>query len=133
MKNEVFSIPMGEWTERDVLVALYSLWNAKMPMDNYSIVLANILHSRDYTNFITAFYNTLCAIGNRARKKYSSNKKHVEAQEKRALMIAKNLLYCAEKDFFASCYVTPALAHQLCSGSIIGMTLVNEKFVMAIL
>ena len=121
---------MGQWTERDITIALTSIWNSKLPVDNRSIVLCNIMHTNDTSDFNRAFWNALVKAGEIARKKAKKdfNEKAWAAQGKKLLLIVKNLMYCSEKDFFERIYCNSAIIKQLCSKDIVGMTIKDGLF-----
>lgn len=132
MANIFFTFDCGEFTERDIIMALAAIWNSKDPIANYSEVLGRIFHSSTHSTFNCEFYNSMVKAGNSARKRAKSdaNKKAWEAHDKKAIAVAKNLMYLYKQDLFATVYCDHKLARQICSSkSIIGKNIENGKFV----
>lgn len=131
MANVYFSIDCGEFTERDIIMALAAIWNSKDPVTNFSVVLGHIFHTSVHSTFNCEFYNSMVKDGDSARKRAKSdaNKKAWEAHDKKAMVVAKNLMYLYHEDFFSTAYCDDKLARQICGKSIIGKKIVNGKFV----
>lgn len=131
MANVIFTLDCGEFTERDIILALAAIWNSKEPTANYSVVLGHIFHSSTHSTFNIEFDNAMVKAGNSARKRAKSdaNKKAWEAHDRKAMVVAKNLMYLYHEEFFSTAYCDDKLARQICSKSIIGKKIVNGKFV----